>query len=201
MGNMSNSTLGRRLGRQMSVNRVWNGVTPSFPSIVSSTTAAIQDGRFYGRMWAPRTIFDIFWWVFLTAVSSASLSIIPFAVIPGMERHSWATSEQLDFLKSFTHLLPQAKVTTGLNTFYVQIYESFLKKWSPEPFIPKPGISLTPEVLEAKAKEKLQSVRILLNYLCSRTYNLPAHQQLVQRSAKEGEVLGPPRLQTSTSHP
>ena len=109
----------------------------------------------------------------LPPVCSASSSICCLLVlavaISGMGRHSWATPEQLEYLNSFVQLLPQAKEATGLGKLYAQVYDSFLKRWDPEPVALKPGTSLSPEELEASAKARLQDVSAILNplSLCS----------------------------------
>ena len=86
---------------------------------------------------------------------------VPIALISAMGRHSWATLEQLDYLKSFVPLLPQAKETTSLETLYLQVYEGFLKKWTLDPVAPASGTSPSLEELEVKAKERLRNVSIL----------------------------------------
>ena len=104
----------------------------------------------------------------------------PHRYHPGMGQHPWATSEQLVFLKSFTHLLPQAKGTTGLGTLHTQVYDAFLLKWDAEPITLAPDPPLTPEQLETWANARLLRVSVMSNslYLC--LTNLPAHQELVQ---------------------
>ena len=110
-----------------------------------------------------------------------------------MGRRSWATPEQLNYLKSFVHLLPQAKGTTGLNMLYMQVYDGFLKRWAPEPMAPKAGVSSSPQELEAQVKERLKTVSVS-NCPYSHTDNQPAHRQLVRTSAEEGKVLNTPIL-------
>lgn len=88
------------------------------------------------------------------------LHLFHIAVISGMGRNSWVTTEQLIYLKSWLPLLPHAKGTIGLNTVYMQAYEGFLLKWQPRPVTPDPDMS--PEQLETAAKDKLQRVRIKL---------------------------------------
>ena len=46
-----------------------------------------------------------------------------------MGRNSWATTEQLKYLKSWIPQLPHAKETTTLKTLYLQVHEGFLVKW------------------------------------------------------------------------
>ena len=129
-------------------------------------------------------------------------SLIPIALISGMGQHPWATPEQLNFLKSFIHMLLLAKKTTGLATLYSQAYDGFLQKWAPEPIAPGSGASLPPEVLETKARERLYMVSILLNVLRrSYAHGLPAHPQLVPRGTKEGKAPNPPILCTNASCP
>ena len=84
--------------------------------------------------------------------------LVHITVIFGMGRPSWATPEQLEYLKSWLPHLPCAKKTTGLQTMYMQAYEGFLLKWEPAHFRVDPDES--PEQITARAKEKLLSVRI-----------------------------------------
>ena len=88
-----------------------------------------------------------------------SLSI---STILGMGRHSWATADQLEYLRSRVPQLSRAKKTTGLQTFYQQVHEDFLTKWQPDPVVPVAGMS--PEQAVAKAKERLLNVGIELSY-------------------------------------
>ncbi|KAF9780503.1 hypothetical protein BJ322DRAFT_1112500 [Thelephora terrestris] len=82
-----------------------------------------------------------------------------------MGRPRWTTPEQLAFLESFLHLLPQVKGSTGLTTLYSQVYDAFLQKWDPAPLKPDPKLS--PEALEAAVKTRLHS-RIAYWYGCER---------------------------------
>lgn len=85
--------------------------------------------------------------------------LISLAIFLGMGRRPWATPEQLEFLKSYIPHLPHAKKTSGLQTLYAEVCDNFLKAWVPEPIVPKPGITTSPDALEAKAKERLLEVR------------------------------------------
>ena len=120
-----------------------------------------------------------------------SLLLASATVTPGMGRKPWATRLQLEYLRSFVHMLPQAKRTTGLTTLYMQVYEGFISKWKPLPLAPKsnaPPESCTPEALEFQAKKQLRKVCIMSNTLCCCAYSLPAHLELVQRRTKEVEA-------------
>ena len=99
----------------------------------------------------------------------------PVAVIPEMGRPSWALPHQRDYLASFLPLMSQAKGTTTLETLYVQVYESYLKKWAPEPFIPEPGSTLSPQELEEKARMRLKKVSVITD---SRFPILTAYQRI-----------------------
>lgn len=173
MGNMSNSPLCRRRGRQSHVER--SHAAPSALSIVlllRSSTSAMRpnpacDGTFHSRVRVRvrlRQLIQLFLaagcllhpLVYLPPVSR------PHHYHPGMARHPWASPEQLVFLKSFIHLLPQAKGSTGLGTLYTQVYDAFLLKWDAEPIVPPPGPPLAPEELEVRAKGRLQRVSVVL---------------------------------------
>ena len=78
-----------------------------------------------------------------------------------MGRRSWATVDQLFYLKSFVHLLQRAKETTTLKTLYRQVYDGFLQHWAPEPVIPLPDVLESPEQLVGRAKERLYRVSII----------------------------------------
>ena len=108
---------------------------------------------------------------------SVCLSPIPVAVIPKMGRNSWASPIQRNWLKSFLPMLPQAKETTSLEMFYIQVYEAFLKKWDPEPIVSPLEESLSPEQLTERAKKRLKKVRVILDPLLpSNTHNPQAHR-------------------------
>lgn len=94
------------------------------------------------------------------------LLLVSAAVTPGMGRHSWATPNQLVYLRKFIHLLDQAKETTGLTTLYSQVYEGFAKQWPPDPLTAKPDdppASTTPDALAARGRRKLRNVRTIPN--------------------------------------
>ena len=82
-------------------------------------------------------------------------------IILGMGRHSWATPDQLAYLKSWVPQLTRAKETIGLQTLYLQVHESFLERWKPEMVGSVTGMS--PEQITAKAKDDLLKVRIKLS--------------------------------------
>ena len=104
--------------------------------------------------------------------------LLRIAIIQEMGRRSWATPEQLEFLKTFIPLLPRAKGTTGLKTLYAQVHEGFLEKWpNLEPVLPEPGSPIQDPVV--LARKKLLDVRAKPHHLCSCAYDLPAHLQLV----------------------
>jgi hypothetical protein len=111
-----------------------------------------------------------------------------------MGRRSWATPEQLEYLKSFIPLLQQAKGTTGLMTLYGQVSDGFQMKWTPEPIVPKPNTSLSPEQLAAEAKKRLEKVSVVSDLLSFYTHAPPAHQILVFGRAEEGKIFTPPIL-------
>jgi hypothetical protein len=80
-----------------------------------------------------------------------------------MGRRSWATPEQLEYLKLFVPLLTHAKENTGLGILYSQVYVGFLKTWAPVPIVPTCGTSLTPKELLVEANTKLKQVSLVLN--------------------------------------
>jgi hypothetical protein len=119
-------------------------------------------------------------------------------IILGMGRHSWATPDQLVFLKSWVPQLPRAKETIGLQTLYLQVHESFLEKWKLESVGPVAGMS--PEQITAKAKNDLLKVRTKFSFFLY-THNLPAHHKLVQGGTKEGEATSPLSTRDDASYP
>ena len=125
-------------------------------------TDRIRDGIFSGGARLSPLVY-IFWHLcpttrhvllFPNHPPSAPRSV---TVILGMGRRPWSTSEQLTYLKSFVHLLPQARSTSGLETLYAQVYDGFLTKWAAEPVVRKPDES--PEAHEARSKARLRTVR------------------------------------------
>lgn len=130
--------------------------------------------------------------------SFSCLLLFPAALISEMGRPRWTTPEQLAFLESFLHLLPQVKGSTGLTTLYSQVYDAFLQKWDPAPLKPDPKLS--PEALEAAAKTRLRSVSLFFDSLCSCTHGPLAHRLLVWTRAT-GRHEGAAVLETSTSRP
>ena len=194
MGNMSNRTLGRRLGRQSHVKR-----SIAIIFIDRSPTAAgddpgmlinrIRNGKFYNGTHAlPSDLRNPGGFSLLTIAFSFSSLIfwlpISTAVIPGMGQHTWATPEQLAYLESFVNLCPQAKGTTGLKTLYQQVYDGFLAKWDAEPVDPEPDTSLSAEELEAKSNARLKRVSALPSLPRPHAHSLPAHHPLVQKYAE-----------------
>lgn len=84
-----------------------------------------------------------------------------------MGRPSWASPEQLKFLRSYQHELPQAKAGTGLNVLYARITQEFMAQWEPEPFSPHTAPTATSEELIEKAKVRLLGVRFTFTYVRS----------------------------------
>jgi hypothetical protein len=186
---------GHRLGRQLGVNR--DGTELFHHSHRSS----LFHNRWHSRWNIPwsnaRTLRNIshllvgFFHRFFCLVLYSSPH--PQRCHPGMGRPSWATPEQLSYLKSFVHLLPQAKGSTSLVTLYAQVYEGFLAKWPPAPMAPEPGKFMSPEELEAKAKQKLESVCIVLNSVFIFSQPASASATGIKRSER--------RRSTRPSHP
>ena len=48
-----------------------------------------------------------------------------------MGRPPWATSDQLEFLRSFVPQLDEEKAKNGLKQFYAKVTSQFAKKWPP----------------------------------------------------------------------
>lgn len=80
-----------------------------------------------------------------------------------MGRPSWTTPDQREYLKTFLPQLSNPKGDTPFNAVYALAYDGFLNKWSPEPVVPTPGVSMSPEALEVLAKEKLKLVSVASN--------------------------------------
>jgi len=80
-----------------------------------------------------------------------------------MGRPSWATAEQLVFLRSYLHELPRARAGTGLNVLYKHIAQDFLVRWEPEPVAPQFAPSkATASELKDLAKVQLYDVSFVL---------------------------------------
>lgn len=87
-----------------------------------------------------------------------------------MGRPSWATADQVEFLKSFLDDLPRAKkMPGGLTQLYADITQKFLEKWVPEP-ISVTDERLSLEVLEQRATERARNVRVSFDTLRSPAY-------------------------------
>jgi hypothetical protein len=191
-----NDTIGHR-GTRNSANRLWNGATSS--SLSGSIT--LLSVRFHDTIDPrPTTTSGMegpageteavhrypclcmpgaFPMPTARSLSQTAclLHLVYIAIILGMGRRTWATPDQLEYLKSWLPLLPRAKKTTGLRTVYLQAYEGFLMKWQPDPIVPVPGTS--PEQLAAQAKERLLTVRTEPPHFPTNTHSPPAHHQLV----------------------
>ena len=177
MGNVSTSVVGRHRGRQSRVER--SHALPS--SLIDRSPATVmrpnyvRDGSFCGRVWVRLRVY-ICWRLSLT-LSSLLCPLFHLLTVShprrcsGMGQRPWATPEQLDYLKSFVHLLPQAKETTTLKTLHAQVYDGFLTKWVPQPIIPEAGASVSSEELEVRAKKRLRPVNVVSNPL----YSCPTH--------------------------
>ena len=85
----------------------------------------------------------------------------PFTSL-SMGRRPWATPEQLKFLHSHTHELPQAKAGTGLNVLYARVAKDFLVHWEAEPYSTHKAPTATASELEDLAKAQLNDVRFTL---------------------------------------
>ena len=81
---------------------------------------------------------------------------------PGMGCHSWATREQLTFLRLYIPELLAAKAGTGLNALYLRVTQRFLKQWDPEVV---GTIPQSPEFIHKQTVARLNSVRVFFNAL------------------------------------
>ena len=112
-----------------------------------------------------------------------------------MGRRPWATPEQLVFLRSYQHELPQAKAGSGLNVLYTRVARDFMLRWQPEPFIPDDGSTATAEQLSDKVKARLYDVRFVFPSIYSTVHSL--HQRVMNwykeflKSSKKGRSRRP----------
>ena len=112
-----------------------------------------------------------------------------------MGRRSWATPEQLEFLRSYTHELPKAKAGTGQNVLYRHIAQDFLVLWEPEPVAPHTAPTATASELKDLAKTRLHDVSFALTCVYS-TFN-GYHQRVVNwyktylKDSKKNHSQGP----------
>lgn len=99
-----------------------------------------------------------------------------------MGRPSWATNEQLAFLKTFTAGLDAAKATCGLTAEYTRISALFMQQWPAKPSEKEQDATLNPEEIQALADNRRKSVSLLVMIFsgtCTDS-SLPANSRVVQ---------------------
>lgn len=113
-----------------------------------------------------------------------------------MGRRPWATPEQLEFLRSYLHELPQAKAGTGQNVLYARVAQDFLVRWEAEPVSPHTAPDATASERKDLAASRLQDVRSISTYVystadCRHQRVVYWYKEFLKKSSKNRSLTKP----------